>query len=75
MKGSDMYSISIENEDIVIRLNSGLVDRDALDKLLDYIEVESIRKRSGLTEAQASMLSKEVDRSVWESVKQKYMEK
>ncbi len=74
MKEADVYSISIENEDIVIRLNSGLVDRDALNKLLDYIEVESIRKRSGLTEEQASMLAKEVDRSVWESIKQKYME-
>ena len=74
MKEANTYSIAVENQDIVIRLNSELVDQDALAKLLDYIELESIRKRSHLTEAQATALAGEIDHDVWESTKQKYVE-
>lgn len=74
MKENDIYSIAVENKDIVIRLNSDLVDRDALTKLLDYIELESIRKRSQLTEAQASRLANQIDRNVWQNAKHKYTE-
>ena len=74
MKESNMYSIAVEDRDIVIRLNSELVDRDALMRLLDYIEIESIRKRSNLTSEQVSALANEIDRSVWNNTKQKYME-
>jgi hypothetical protein len=74
MNETDVYSIAVEDQDIVIRLNSDLVDRDALTKLLDYIELESIRKRSRLTEAQASRLASEVDRNVWERTRHNYME-
>jgi hypothetical protein len=75
MKQSEMYSIAVENEDIVIRLNGDLVDQDVLTKFLDYIELESIRKRSKLTEEQASALAEEVGRSAWDSTKQKFTEK
>jgi len=74
MKETDLYSIAVENEDIVIRLKSELVDRDALNRLLDYIELESIRKRSRLTEGQVSLLANEVDRGVWQSTKHRYTE-
>ena len=75
MKKPGTYSIAVENRDIVIRLNSELVDQDTLAKLLDYIELESIRKRSALTRAQASALADKINRDVWESSKQKYVQK
>ena len=46
-------------------------DRDALSRLLDFVELESIRKSSQLTEEEAAHLADEVDRSVWERVKHK----
>lgn len=75
MNEPEIYSIDVENQEIVIRLNSELVDRDALTRLLDYIEIESIRKRSRLTQAEASDLTDEVNREVWDSTKHKCMEK
>lgn len=74
MKQTDTYSITVDEENIVIRLNIDLVDRDALTKLLDYILLESVRTRSALTEEQASMLSEEIDREIWARAKQKYTE-
>jgi len=71
---ANTYSIAVENQDIVIRLHSELVDQDTLAKLLNYIEPESIRKRSQLTQAQAATLAGEIDRDVWESTRQKYVE-
>jgi hypothetical protein len=71
MKQSETYSIILEEEDVVIRVHGDLVDQEALTKLLDYLELESIRKRSKLTEAQANVLAAEVDRNVWEKTKEK----
>lgn len=63
-----MYKIGYENKDIVIRLSKDLIDKEALSRFLDYIELESIRKRSKLTKEQALKLAKEVDREVWQKV-------
>ena len=69
---SNSYEIANEQGDIVVRFNSALVDRDALSRLLDFVELESIRKSSQLTEEEAAHLANEIDRSVWERVKHKY---
>ena len=66
-----MYKIALEGNDIIIRVSADLVDREALGRLLSYIEMESIRKRSRLTEEQAAELAKEIDRNVWETLKKK----
>ncbi len=67
------FEISDERDDIVIRFDRKLVDRQALSRLLRYLEMESIRKRSRLTEAQAAELADEIDKAVWERVKHKYV--
>ena len=72
MKQSETYSITREDEEVVIRVNGDMVDQEALTKLLDYLELESIRKRSKLTEAQAAVLAAEVDGNVWENTKEKF---
>lgn len=69
MKQRATYSIDIENQDIVVRLDARAVDQDSLVKFLDYLELEAIRKRSKLTDKQAALLAKEIDRSAWESMK------
>lgn len=73
MKQSETYSITLEEEEVVIRVNGSMVDQDALTKLLDYLELESIRKRSKLTEAQAALLATEVGRNAWEDIKDKFI--
>jgi hypothetical protein len=55
----------------VVRFNGELVDRDALSRLLDFVELESIRKRSQLGKEDAAQLADEIDRSVWERIKHK----
>lgn len=69
---SKSYEVANEQGDIVVRFNGELVDRDALSRLLDFVELESIRKRSQLTVEEAVQLADEIDRSVWERVKHKY---
>ncbi len=66
-----MYEIALEGNDVIIRVSADLVDKEALSRLLSYIEMESIRKKSRLTEEQAAELAKELDLNVWETVKKK----
>lgn len=71
---SQSFEVTDEQDDIIIRFDKNLVDRQALSKLLRYIEMESIRKRIQLTEEQATMLADEIDQAVWERVKHKYVQ-
>jgi hypothetical protein len=43
------------------------IDQSALGRFLDYLELESIRKHSRLTEEQAAGLADEIDHAVGES--------
>jgi hypothetical protein len=67
------YKINVEKRDIVVRFRRDLIDQSALGKFIDYLELESIRKRSQLTEAQATELAAEIDRSVWENIKDAFV--
>jgi hypothetical protein len=69
---SKAYDIQSDRDQIVIRLNRQLVDREGLVRLLDYVELESLRARSALTEDDSRALAAEVDRGVWEQVRSKY---
>lgn len=65
---NNLYKIGYEDKDIVIRLSKDEVDKETLSRFLDYIKLESIRKRSKLSKAQANKLAKEVDQEVWRKV-------
>ncbi len=65
----DMYQIAYENQDIVIRLPKDSVSKEALTDLLDYLQIESIKSRSALTENQVDSLAEVVDQQVWQSLK------
>ena len=63
-----MYKIGYEDKDIVIRFNKNLIDKEAISKFLDYVELESIRKKSKLSQEQAVELAKEVDQEAWKKI-------
>lgn len=66
------YEITGDRDEVVIRFDRRLVDREALSELLDYVEAESIRQQSAMTEEQAGALADDVDRAVWEQVEHRY---
>lgn len=69
MQDLPLYNITVDNQDIIVRLNRDIIDRDTLSKFLDYLELETIRKRSQLTVEQAAALADEIDRDVWSKIK------
>lgn len=64
-----MHSVAYENKDIVIRFNKDAVDKKTLSNFLEFIELEEIRKKSRLTAQEAAKISKEINRSVWNKLK------
>ena len=67
-----MYKIEYEGKDIVIRFDKKSVDKNSLMNLLEYIELEQIRKKSKITEKQAKRLAKEINQKVWDKLKGKF---
>ena len=63
------YSIAVEDTDIVVRLNRNTINQDALRRFLDYLELETIRNQSQLTDEQAVELATNIDSAVWETLK------
>jgi hypothetical protein len=73
MPDKALYNITVDKQDIIVRFNRELMDRDTLSRFLDYLELETIRKRSNLTVEQAAALAEEIDRDVWSKIKQKFV--
>lgn len=71
---SSSYQINVERQDIVLRFRRDTIDEAALARFLDFLEMESIRRRSELTESQAADLAGEIDRAVWASIKKAFLE-
>jgi hypothetical protein len=60
------YRIDIEDQDLVVRVRRDILDREEVSRFLDYLELESIRRRSQLSEADAAALAQEIDRAAWD---------
>jgi hypothetical protein len=67
------YQINVERQDIVLRFRRDAINEAALARFLDYLELESLRKQSQLTEKQAADLAKEIDKAVWASLKDSFL--
>ena len=67
------YQINVERQDIVLRFRRDAINEAALARFLDYLELESIRNQSQLTENQAADLAKEIDKAVWASLKDSFL--
>ncbi len=69
------YQVNVENREVIVRFQRDMIDEETLGRFLDYLELESIRKRSNLTEKQAAELAKEIDAAVWKKLKPLYIGK
>ena len=73
MKYAPSYQVNVENREIIIRFQRDMIDEESLGRFLSYLEFESIRKRSHLTEEQAAKLAKEINAAVWKKFKSLYI--
>ena len=74
MEYTPSYQVNVKNREVVVRFQRDMIDETSLGLFLDYLEMESIRKRSKLTEKQAAILAKEIDKAVWTSLKEAFLE-
>ena len=63
------YEISTERDVLVIRVHSPGADQESLQRLLDFLELEAIRKRSALSEGEAEALARGVQSGAWDRVR------
>ena len=68
------YEITTDEDSIVVRLSRTVADEEALAKLLDYLELEAIRRRSELTSEDALHLADEIKGGAWKQVKHLFEE-
>lgn len=64
--------IERENNTIVIRPN-GTINMEAVQKVIDYINVLEIVAKSQGTEEQAAQLAREVDNNWWQANKHRFL--
>jgi RNA polymerase-interacting CarD/CdnL/TRCF family regulator len=68
------YQITADQDDIIIRFPRRLVDEVELTRLLDYMEMESIRRRSQMSTDEANALAKSIKQGAWQQVKALFVE-
>ncbi|MEH2222254.1 hypothetical protein [Nostoc sp.] len=73
MPENSSYKITLDKQDIIIKFNRNILDLESLTKFLEYLELETIRKRSNLTQEQATTLADEIDSDVWLEIKHKFV--
>ncbi len=63
------YSVAVEQDNVVVRFKRDVIDEAALAQFLHYLELQSVRKSSQLSQDQAAALADEIDRSFWDTIK------
>ena len=61
--------MTLDNQDIVIRIPKHSMTQTALANFLDYIESVALNQSSRLIQEQADDLAREIDSSVWQSLR------
>jgi hypothetical protein len=74
MATAPAYQIARDDGALVVRVNEDFFTEDEVSRFLDYLTLESIRKRSQLTEGDAKMLADEVKTAAWERVRHLFPE-
>jgi hypothetical protein len=69
------YQVKQEEGDFVIRVSGDLFTSDEVSRFLEIFTLESIRKRSQLTQEDADMLAKEIKTAAWERVRHLFPER
>ncbi|HKP74499.1 MAG TPA: hypothetical protein VJT67_03100 [Longimicrobiaceae bacterium] len=68
------YELKREEKDFVVRVNGDMFTEDEVSRFLEFLTLESIRKRSQLTQDDADVLAKEVKAAAWERVRHLFPE-
>lgn len=63
------YRVFAEGDEYVVRVKRNLLERDDLNRLLDYLMVQSILQRSQSTQDEIDALANEVKQAAWERIK------
>lgn len=58
------YSVTVQDDDYVVRIDRHLLTRDDLSSLLDYFLLRSIAQKSQASQEDIDALADEVDRAV-----------
>ena len=69
------YRLDYEEDDLVIRIPSALLNRDRVSQFLDYLILEQGSRELGLTEDEVTGLAREAKRSAWERLRPMVEEK
>jgi hypothetical protein len=75
MSTAPAYQIERYEGDFVVRVNGDLFTQDEVSRFLDYLTLESIRKRSQLKRDDADLLADEVKTAAWERVRHLFPER
>jgi len=75
MATAPAYEIARDDGGLIVRVNEDFFTRDEVSRFLDYLTLESIRKRSELTQEDAEMLADEVKTAAWERVRHLFPER
>jgi hypothetical protein len=62
------YQLTTEANEIVLRMPRKIVDEEFLNRLLAYLEVETLRRQSQMTAVEAEGLLRDIKQSAWEQV-------
>jgi len=73
MPNKSLYEITLNNEDIIVKIDRNLISQERMTKFLDYLELEIIRKRSQLSETDAENLADQINREIWSNIQNKFM--
>ena len=73
MPNKSLYEITLNNEDIIVKIDRNLISQERMTKFLDYLELEIIRQRSQLSESDAENLAAEINREIWSNLQDKFM--
>lgn len=63
------YSYALDGRDIVLRMDKDLVEPEYFARFLDYLNVQAIRRRSQLAQAQVETLASDVNQAIWQQLK------
>jgi hypothetical protein len=67
------YHVTLEGQDVVVRVNTTMMNREGLNRLLDFLRIESLHQHSPLSEDEVAQLADEINRRAWEGIKEKFL--
>ena len=73
--GKPANRIDFEERDMILRVPRELMGRQEVSHFVEFLELESIRGRSELTDEDAAALADEVDRAVWDRLRHRLEER